>query len=263
VVKVVPDMAPGSAERQFQAGVDLDDILIAVPRVRAIRPLAWSDDPPSLVTAYVESDDLVSLLREPEHDAWKSGNLATWVEAAGSALAAYHAQPVGDIEPAAEEVRRVGARTRVDADEIERVLTAADWRARARRRYGDFGPGNFQGAPDGTLYLLDPPDQVEISVAHRDIANFLFETRRQLAGRGYTRSAPVKGRFPGLRDRFLAGYGMEPTPGDAALIALFEVRRASAMARKRFPKRSGDAAWFARLALARSRDLKRALNRLG
>jgi hypothetical protein len=269
VVKVVPEWATGTPQGLFRAMVDLAD-LIATAQIeggRGIRPLAWADDPPLLVMPYVESLDVVSILRQPEHEAWKSGDLIRWMERAGAMLAAYHQMPaggsLGDIQEAELEVRQLARKLRVKARVVDEMLTLANWRSRSRRRYGDFGPGNLQGAPDGTLYLLDPPEQSHVSVIHRDIANFLFEMRRQLAGRGFTPSAPVRGWFPDLRDRFLHGYvkaspGLSFGPSDEALFALFEVKRAAALAGKRFPKRAGDSAWFARLALRRRLDLRRA-----
>ncbi len=269
VAKVVPRWEPGEAERVFHSMIELDDLIAGagIENAHGIRPLASSDHPPIVVMPYIASTDLVSILRSPEHGAWSGGDLDAWMERAGAMLAAYHRQPVGDIDPAAEEVRHVASRMKLRADDVERLLTAADWRTKSRRRYGDFGPGNFQGAEDGRLYLLDPPEEADISVIHRDLSNFLFETRRQLAGRGFTRSRPVKGEYPALRDRFLEGYrafspGMVWGPADEALVALFEVKRAMAMARKRFPGRLGDSLWFGKLANGRRLDLRRRIREM-
>jgi len=274
VVKIVPSWRPGIPELAFRAMIELDDLITSkgIQGTHGIRPLAWSDHPPVLVMPYVESLDVVSILRNPDHQAWKSGDLERWMTHAGSVLAAYHqTTPPGwqpDLEEAETEVRRLARKLGVDSLTTDQVLAMADWRGRARRRYGDFGPGNFQGAPDGALYLLDPPIEHHTSVIHRDISNFLFEMRRQLAGRGFTPSKPVRGWFPDLRDRFLHGYvtandGPVFGSADEALIALFEVKRAGALARKRLPRRAGDAAWFARLAVRRRRDLARAARHQG
>ncbi len=94
---------------------------------------------------------------------------------------------------------------------------------------------------------------------HRDLGNFIFELRRQLAGRGFTPSPPIPGNFERLCDSFLQGYsdarGSTLDDTDLALIALFELRRAAGMARKRFPRRPGDALWFARSAMASRREV--------
>lgn len=269
VVKVVPGWDTGAPHDAFDAMVDLADVIATagIEGAHGIRPLAWADDPPLLVMPYVESLDVVSILRQPDHEAWMSGDLIRWMERAGAMLAAYHQTPAAgsldDIQEAESEVRQLARKLRVKQHLVDEMVTLANWRARSRRRYGDFGPGNLQGAHDGTLYLLDPPEQSHISVIHRDIANFLFEMRRQLAGRGFTPSAPVRGWYPDFRDRFLHGYvkaspGLAFGPSDEALFALFEVKRAAALAGKRFPKRAGDSAWFARLAIRRRLDLRRA-----
>jgi hypothetical protein len=270
VVKIVPGWDPGTAEQVFHAMIELDDLIMSagIDGAHGVRPLAWSEEPPALVMPYVESLDVVSVLRHPDHEAWTNGNLVRWTEMAGAILAAYHQSQTpgweGDPEKAGAEVRDLASKVKVKPEAIEEILTLAGWRSRSRRRFGDYGPGNLQGAPDGSLYLLDPPAASQTSVIHRDISNFLFETRRQLAGRGFTRSAPVHGWFPDLRDRFLHGYakaspGLVFGPADEALFALFEVKRAAAMAMKRFPGRPGDSVWFARLAMRRRRDLFRAM----
>ena len=270
IVKIVGGWKPGTPERMFRAMIELDDLITSavIDGAHGVRPLAWSDDPPLVVMPYVDGSDLVSIIRQPDDEAWRSGNLKRWMEKAGAILAAYHQIPApgwqGDIEAAGTEVRDLASKLRVKPKVVEEILTLADWRTRSKRRYGDYGPGNLQGAPDGTVFLLDPPEESQTSIIHRDISNFLFETRRQLAGRGFTPSAAVKGRFLEFRERFLGGYaqaspGLVFGPPDDALLALFEVKRAAAMALKRFPRRPGDSVWFARLAMRRRRDLSRAV----
>ncbi len=270
VAKHVPSWAPGQAEWVSHSMIELDDLILGagIEDAHGIRPLAHTDRPPMVVMPFIASTDLVSILRSPENEAWRSGHLKAWMERAGAILAAYHGQPVADIDPAAEEVRQVASRLRLGSTDVERLLTTADWRTKSRMRYGDFGPGNFQGADDGRLYLLDPPEEANVSVIHRDISNFLFETRRQLAGRGFTRSRPVNGEYPTLRASFLGGYrdlssDLVWGPVDEALVAMFDVKRALAMARKRFPGRLGDSLWFGRLANGRRLDLKRGIREIG
>ena len=265
IVKMVSGWEPGDAERTFQAMVDLAKTIDAahIPGGAAIHPLAWAQEPSLVVMPYVDGADLVSILRQPDHPAW-SDHLTTWMATAGGLLAAFHGAhtpPPEDIPKAGDEARKLAARYRLDEDLIERILNQVDWRHRCARLFGDFGPGNLHGAADGVLYLLDPPDASATALIHRDLGNFSFELRRQLAGRGFTRSRPVPGRFDELRSAFINGYAeiSHEGPlgaGDEALIALFEMRRAVGMARKRFPGRPGDAVWFARSALARRREVK-------
>ena len=265
IVKIVAGWEPGDAERTFQAMVELAETLDAaqIEGGGAIRPLAWADDPPVLVMPYVDGTDLVSILRQPDHPAW-SHHVPIWMENAGRMLAAFHARhltpPLQDISTAGEEARFLAARYRIDDAVVDRILNQVDWRHRCARSFGDFGPGNLLGTPEGGLYLLDPPNVSPTALIHRDLANFVFELRRQLAGRGFTRSRPVTGRFEELRSSFIGGYSAlwheeSLRVGDEALMALFEMRRAVGMARKRLPNRPGDAAWFARFALARRREV--------
>jgi hypothetical protein len=274
VVKLVPGWSHGNARRAYRAMADLDEVIASarLENARGVRPLAWHDDPPLVVMPYVESLDLVSIIRRPAHPAWESGDLERWMIEAGTILATFHHTPPAGWRPnlaeADEEARRVARRLWVSETEVDRLLAEVRHDGRAKRRYGDYGPGNFQGAEDGSLYLLDPPFDDPTSLIHRDISNFLFETRRQLAGRGFTPSPPVRGWFHDFRERLLHGYaraapGFELGPADEALLALFDMKRAVAMSRKRFPRRAMDAAWFARLALRRRRDLRRALRALG
>jgi hypothetical protein len=264
LVKLVANWTPADAQRMFEAMVDLADTIDAaeIEQGQAVRPLGWADTPPMVVMPYVEGTDLVSLLRQPDHETWVE-NVPAWIKRAGMMLAAFHAPHLTetdtDIATAGNEVRELAARFRIDDAAIEGIFNRIDWRHRCSRSFGDFGPGNLLGAPNGDLYLLDPPDQAATALIHRDLANFIFEMRRQLAGRGFTRSRPIPGQFEALRSAFIEGYSVwheEPlAAGDEALIALFEMRRAAGMARKRFPRRPGDAAWFARSALARRREV--------
>lgn len=261
VVKITDSWAPEDAERMFEAMMDLADTIDAmeIAGAAAVRPLAWADAPPMVVMPYVEGTDLVSILRQPDHAAWT--NLPEWMERAGGMLAAYHARHAATESAAAagSEVRALAKRFRVG-----RTFDNVDWNGRIAGSYGDYGPGNLHVASDGNLYLFDPPVAPDPAPVHRDLANFVFELRRQLAGRGFTPSPPVPGHFDGLRHTFLQGYsetqGSPLDANDQSLIALFELRRAAGMARKRFPRRPSDAAWFARSVLARRREVLRAVS---
>jgi aminoglycoside phosphotransferase (APT) family kinase protein len=213
---------------------------------------------------YIVGTDLVSLLRDPDRAEW--AYMRHWMRSTGMMLAVFHdshpTPPAGDIAPAGDEVRDTAQRVKLPAELAESLLSEINWRQRCSLSFGDFGPGNLLGTGDGRVYLLDPPDQPEIALPHKDIGNFIFELRRQLAGHGYTRTKPVRGRFHELRDEFLHGYseGSARTidSSDRAMISLFEMRRAVGMTRKRFPDRIGDSVWFARSAVARRREVTRA-----
>jgi hypothetical protein len=258
VVKIVPEWPRGTAGAVYQNMVDLDDMIASA--VHGIRPLAWADDPPTLVMPYVGGDDVVTILRRHDDVAWTSGHMVDWMEWAGSMLAAYHRQtgPATELErgDARRETHDVAAKLRVKREVLDHLTAGLDWATMAKRRFGDFGPGNLQGTPEGSLYLLDPPEKRNVSLIHRDVANFLFELRRQLAGHGFTRHPAIPGRFDEFRMRFISGYlrgspGLDLSAGDEALIALFEANRAAGLAMKRFPSRLGDVFWFGRLALRR------------
>ena len=256
----------GQAEHLHAAMVDLADTISSadIDGAHAIRPQAWTGAPPLVVMPFVEGTDLVTLLRAPNREEW--AHIGRWIRMAGGMLAAYHSShptpPSADMAPAGDEVRDAGRRMRLPAQLMDHVLNEIDWRRRCALSFGDFGPGNLLGTAEGDVYLLDPPDHPSIALIHKDIGNFMFEMRRQLAGHGYTRTRPVRGRFHELRAGFLEGYsewsGRAIDSCDEGLIAIFEIRRASGMARKRFPTRLPDSAWFARSALARRREVVRA-----
>ena len=178
-----------------------------------------------LVMPYLEGADVVSILRQPDHPAWRE-NIVTWMRTAGAMLSTFHIQHPADGSGAAStEVKELAERFR-----IGRTFDGVDWQGRTAGSYGDFGPGNLHASVDGDLYLLDPPLATTSSPVHRDLGNFIFELRRQLDGRGYTPSPPLSGHFERLCDSFLQGYfdAWEASPDDTdlALIALFELRRA-------------------------------------
>ena len=268
VVKTVKGWSHQDAQAHYEAMADLARIIeeAGLDDAGGIRPLAWSPVPSMLVMPYVEGLDMVSILRQPAHPAWK-GELESWMGRAGAMLAIFHrrhhTQPRDDISAAANEARDLAQRLRLDASVVELLLELVDWRHRCSGSFGDFGPGNLHATPEGRLYLLDPPDAPVTALIHRDLANFLFELRRQLAGRGFTRHRAIPGHIDRFRRAFLDGYSAHHQEGslaapDEGLIALFEMRRSVGMARKRFPRRPGDAIWFARSALARRREVLRA-----
>jgi hypothetical protein len=265
VVKIVEGWQADDAETMFLAMTDLADTLdrASIAKAHAIRPLAWASHPPLIVMPYVAGSDVVSVLRQPDHEAW-NGNLDTWVHKAGEMLAIYHSVHRGGPErDPQEEARRLAARFRIDQGRIERLLTAIDLPLRSAASYGDIGPGNLHAASSGEVYLLDPPVDPTTSLIHRDLGNFVFELRRQLAGRGYTSTPPIEGQFSRLRTEFIMGYSERSHGGpieaaDLGLVALFELRRAAGMVRRRLPRRPLDAYWFGRSALRRRAEVVRA-----
>jgi hypothetical protein len=261
ILKVVDEWTSRDAESMFHAMVDLADVVdrSGIQGAFGIRPVGWAGDPPLVVMPYVEGTDVVSILRQPEHEAW--ADVGSWMTKTGQMLAVYHERHRAYATDAVvDDARELAARLMIGRRSIEGTLAGIDPEQRSARSFGDIGPGNLHGASNGDLYLLDPPAESDLALVHRDLGNFVFELRRQLAGRGYTRSRPVKGHFERLRSAFLEGYSLRShggplTPADEALIALFEARRATGMARKRMPSRPGDALWFARLAISRRQDV--------
>jgi hypothetical protein len=266
VLKTVEGWLSGDAEQMFLVMTELADTLEAssIDGAQALRPLAWADHPPLVVTPFLDGSDVVSILRRPEHESW-SGRLDLWMNRAGQMLATYHAhRGERSSRETFDEARLLGARFRIDRRALEQVLTRIDAEERSARSFGDIGPGNLHTSADGEIYLLDPPIDPSVALIHRDLGNFVFELRRQLAGRGFTRSRPVEGAFDHLRAAFIRGYserahGGPISPADEALIALFEMRRAFGMVRKRFPARPGDALWFAASGLALRREVSRVI----
>ncbi len=260
VMKVVDDWTARDAESMFGAMTALAGMIeeANIEGAHAVRPLGWAGSPPLVVMPYVNGSDVVSMLRHPEHQAWQ--HMEGWMTTAGQMLAAFHQRHrTRSAAPSVEVARSLGDRYRIRAS-VEEALASLDEEQRIAGSFGDIGPGNLLGTEDGDLYLLDPPELTTPALVHRDLGNFVFELRRQLAGRGYTRSRPVEGRFESLRSAFLDGYSQRShggalTDADRSLIALFELRRAAGMARKRLPGRPGDAFWFARSALRLRRQI--------
>jgi hypothetical protein len=268
VLKTVEGWKPGDAEQMFLVMTELADTLqtSSIDGAQALRPLAWADHPPLVVTPFLDGSDVVSILRRPEHESW-SGRLDLWMHQAGQMLATYHAHSgEHSSTDTIDEARLLGVRFKIDRHVLEQVLAAVDAEERSARSFGDIGPGNLHTSANGEIYLLDPPIDPSVALIHRDLGNFVFEMRRQLAGRGFTRTRPVEGEFDRLRSDFIGGYSERSHGGpiestDDALIALFEMRRAAGMARKRLPGRPGDALWFARSALARRGEVVGATGR--
>lgn len=270
VVKWSPAWPANTARQLYDAMLELDNIVRAASTedCRAIRPLAWASNPETLVMPYVEGIDLVSVLRQTDHPAWRDDGrrLRTWLAQVGRVLASYHdsgPSPMpGDVTRGLADLEAVARKARVDTRRRAALRRDIDGVSRHGRLYGDFGPGNLEASTGGILYVLDPPEEAKSGMVHRDLGNFLFELRRQLAGRGYTRSAPRRGRLPALRRAFLDGYssaasGGPLTDADLAAVDLYEFRRAIGMARKRWPRRPSDSAWFLGSALARRAGLRR------
>jgi hypothetical protein len=189
-----------------------------------------------------------------------------WMATTGAMIAAYHdahrPAPGAELTGVAEAARHAARRIRVPPQALEALLDATAWLGRCSASYGDFGPGNLLGDRHGRLHLLDPPVAPDLALTHKDLGNFVFELRRQLAGHGFTRSRPVEGRLEGLHTSFLDGYSARSSagpllPADEGLIALFEMRRALGMARKRLPARPDDAVWFARYAVEKRAEVIR------
>ena len=224
---------------------------------RTLAPMGWAATPPIVVTPYVDGDDLVSMMRQPNHRMWDNDHelLGKWVATAGAIVSAYHvANRCTDADQQSNafiDTRAAARRLGVVKGRISQLIDTVNPTTQCVDAFGDLGPGNLLGCTDESLYLLEPPTQTLPRLVHRDIGNFLFELRRQLAGRGFTPEPPAKPVFDQLRNAFIERYDSSFSAADRALVALFEARRAAGMARKRFPRRLGDSVWFARLARER------------
>lgn len=245
------------ARRLFDTHLSLADAVAAahIDHAQALYPLGWIADPPLLVLPYVTGTDLVTIIREPGRVEWD--HMEDWMAAAGAMIGAYHRANPADADESEilGEARVAATRMRLPASVVPTLIDQMDVPGSTFASYGDFGPGNLIGTSEGAVFLIDPPVDPPPALFHRDLGNFLFELRRQLAGHGYTRSRPVPGRFESLRRAFLEGYSGALSRADERMVALFEMRRALGMARKRLPGRPGDALWFARLALSLRRQV--------
>ena len=263
VVKGGSSWSAQDAARLFDAQAALDHAVSNPPIENAgsLQPIGWIAHPPSLVMPDVDGTDVVSIIRDPKRREWES--MESWMRAAGAMLAGFHQATSAPSESSADDVLAVARRMRIEDTVTHQILEQAHWNGRSAAVYGDFGPGNLIGALDGTVYLIDPPVDPALGPVHRDLGNFVFELRRQLAGHGHTRTDPVPGRFESLQRAVMAGYseraGTAFGQGDLALVGLYEMRRAAGMARKRLADRPFEAVWFARLALARRREILRSV----
>lgn len=261
VVKSGSGWSAQDASRLFDAQAALARAVSnpVIENAGSLDPIDWMARPPSLVMPDVGGTDVVSILRDPGRPEWES--MKSWMRAAGAMLAGFHEASPTPSDFDAGEVLTLARRMRVQDGVTHRALEEAVWTERFASVYGDFGPGNLIGVLDGPVYLIDPPVEPGVGPVHRDLGNFAFELRRQLAGHGHTRSDPVPGRFDPLHQAVIAGYAersdAEVGRGDLALIALYEMRRAAGMARKRLATRPLEALWFVRLALARRREILR------
>ena len=261
LTKTVDGWESSDARDTHDAMADLAGALAAasIPSAAGISPLGWIEGPPTVVMPWVEGRDAVTILRSNDRETIE-GRMPNWLSSAGAMLAAFHATtPDRDFGDASKQAIQAAGRLRIDGKTATRLMDQVQWQGKCARSFGDIGPGNLHVTPTGEIYLVDPPVETSLALIHRDLGNFVFELRRQLAGRGYTRTSPIRGRFDHLSSTFLDGYieqsGRDLGAADHALIALFEARRALGMARKRLPSRPGDALWFSRLALSRRRDV--------
>ena len=265
VVKTSQEWDSYDPEKVHSAMVELVEMLESGTEGGAIRPLGWTGSPPLVVMPFVEGTDLVTLLRDESRAEWEW--MERWMRTTGAMIASFHdahRPPLeSDLTGLAEAARHMARRIRIAGAVVDGLLDHAGWQDRCSASYGDFGPGNLLGDRDGKLYLLDPPIYPELALAHKDLGNFIFELRRQLAGHGFTRSRPVEGHFDDLRASFIDGYsersgGGPLAPADLGLIALYEMRRAMGLARKRLPARPDDALWFARYTVEKRAQVIRA-----
>ncbi|HEX2163255.1 MAG TPA: hypothetical protein VHM02_04850 [Thermoanaerobaculia bacterium] len=203
VVKVCPRWTAAEARTSFEAARRFAPL--AGERVRAIEFVAWSEEPPALVSEYVAGEELGALLRRATPAA--AAELRGLVAAAGGLLGRAHRLPI----PSGVPTKPPGRRPR------RRVLSA-----------GDFASYNFRLDAGGTLVFLEPPSALRAVAAYRDLSWFLASLDPLLAGR--------RGLARSFRRAFLAAYraacGAPWGPLDALHLWLHLWRRRRAMARR-------------------------------
>lgn len=247
LVKTDPRWSPVDAENIHRTMADLDRILTdsGIHGVATIPSLGWAATPPMIVMPYIDADELITLIREGATVKRLSELLST----AGSVLAAYHRACLVDDQASRGRARSATVTLAGKLPGGSRKASALIDQLDPHRyalSYGDVTPGNFLSAGDGRLLLIDPPPDPKPALIHRDLGYFLVESNKHFAGRGRSPSAHQKG-FETLRSAFLRGYAGTDSLGaaDHALIALFEFRQATGIARNRWPRRPTDALWFA------------------
>jgi hypothetical protein len=169
VIKVCDRWTPSHARdsaRNADRIAALDD---AGGRWRTLRFVAWSPDPPAVVSWAVDGEELKTLFRHATRA--DLGRLRLLVEAAGELLGRIHAAFPAEVS----------------GDGGRRVLCA-----------GDFGIYNFRVEAGDRLVYMEPPDR-ELTVPRtRDVACFLWSI--------HSWTPPDLRRAAKLRASFLAGY---------------------------------------------------------
>ena len=223
---------------------DLADLLEKRCPLEAHSPksLGWLEEPPVVAAIFIEGTELAKVLRQPDHPSWESpGVIRSWMKSAGAALAVFHDYgPTGSRSEAdaIADLARTLSRYGLSRGRKASLLDYATDPGVLVPRFRDFASSNLLGQPDGRVVVLDPPVDLELAARHRDIANFLFNVQRNLAGfNPAARHAPDPARGKPVRHDFLAGYesqsGFEVEAGrGGALLAMYESVLALAMARR-------------------------------
>ena len=260
---------------------DLADLLEECCPSEAHSPksLGWLEEPPVVAAIFIEGIELAKVLRQPDHPSWGSPEvIVSWMKSAGAALAVFHDYgPTGNgseadaIADLARSLSRYGLSSGRKASLLDYAIDSG---VRVPR-FRDFASSNLLGQQDGRVVLLDPPAYLELAPRHRDIANFLFNIRRNLAGfNPDARRAPDQERGDRLRHDFLVGYedqsGFAVEAGrGGALLAMYESVHALAMARRiglghpaykpDFKTRWSAILWGTRVGLGRRAKMNREL----
>lgn len=203
-------------------------LLAAVGSGRMVMPavLGVSTDPPALGLEFHSGDPLFSVLADL--DTTERNDL---LALCGAGIGAFHsADPATDdpasTEAALEELRRAAKRAVVGWSKVAAIEPGL-----ARARGYRFSPNDFLVTEEGRLVFLDPPHVRKYDYVHRDLASFLMELHRSLAGEGRP-SADRLGLLAETRRAFLDGYRETgPAPlnrsDDALVIDLFQTARIS------------------------------------
>ena len=179
---------PARASKLATRMANLADILEERCPSEAHSPksLGWLDEPPVVAATFINGIELANVLRQPDHLSWESPSLIrSWMKSAGAALAVFHDYgPTGSRSEANAIADLTGSlsRYRLSPGNKAALLEYAIDPGVLVPRFRDFASSNLLGQQDGRVVVLDPPIEIELAARHRDIAIFLFNVERNLAG---------------------------------------------------------------------------------
>lgn len=248
MVKTALGWSAHHARSSYESFAHLRRVVEGIPGSFSVETLGWTATPPLVVTRFVESSDLRSLIKSVVD----VEELVPQVVTVGRMLRAFHRDTNIDDEAglrlAHQDAMSVASRIPRGRARLNQILSASQQTAAAS--FGDLTPGNVLCDRKGRLALIDPPLERTPVLVERDLANFLFEMRKHRRAAFGTKA--VARDHPRLSAALLEGYDHQEIAADSPMVALFEFRRAAGVARKRLRARSPESLWFASQAVARA-----------